>query len=221
MGKKGWVGYLLDGRIEPLVPASFALLSGFANEKGRDSSPLVLPIFHNSSLQDLIFCVLPNTTLYHNPHLGTFFVSPSILQTFDYRVLPPLQPQKKRRKKKMNKKKKKQLQINDFTSKRMYNKPCIECRCLSVFLFRATLSPMLRYSLHPRSYQYHITASAKPFYSCHKKTSDSRMGLCFGFGLTWGLVFLGTCSASLGPSLLLGPNRLQPKTGPKPMFCFW
>jgi len=66
---KGDKSYLFNGGIHPLVPPRLALLRRLANEKRRDLIPLILPIPYNCRLEDLILSVLPNVTLYHNPHL--------------------------------------------------------------------------------------------------------------------------------------------------------
>lgn len=67
------IQYLFNGGVEPLVPAGLALLGGLANEERGDPRPLVLPIFHNRRLEDLILGVLPHASLYHYPHLDAFF----------------------------------------------------------------------------------------------------------------------------------------------------
>ena len=53
---------LFDGWIKPFVPSGFALFWGFAHQEGRDAGPLILAVFGDGSLEDLVFGVLPNTT---------------------------------------------------------------------------------------------------------------------------------------------------------------
>ena len=63
--------YLLDGWVEPLVPASLALLGGLADEQRRDARPLVLAVLHDGRLEDLVLRVLPHAALDHDPHLAS------------------------------------------------------------------------------------------------------------------------------------------------------
>jgi hypothetical protein len=65
--------------IKPLTPPSFSLLRRFAMKQGRDASPLILPIFHHSRLQDLILSVPPHTTFYHNTWHLEFVVVCTVL----------------------------------------------------------------------------------------------------------------------------------------------
>ena len=69
--------YLLDGWVEPLVPASLALLGGLADEQRRDARPLVLAVLHDGRLEDLVLRVLPHAALYHDPHIGPLLPSAS------------------------------------------------------------------------------------------------------------------------------------------------
>ena len=69
--------YLLDGWVEPLVPASLALLGGLADEQRRDARPLVLAVLHDGDLEDLVLRVLPHAALYHDPHLDPLLPSAS------------------------------------------------------------------------------------------------------------------------------------------------
>ena len=63
--------YLLDGGVEPLVPACLALLGGLADEQRRDARPLVLAVLHDGDLEDLVLRVLPHAALDHDPHLDS------------------------------------------------------------------------------------------------------------------------------------------------------
>lgn len=52
---------LLNGRVEPFVPSGFALFWCLADQERRDTRPLILAIFGDGSLENLIFSVLPHT----------------------------------------------------------------------------------------------------------------------------------------------------------------
>ena len=67
---------LLDGGVEPLVPAGLALLGGLADEQRGDARPLVLTVLHHGRLEDLILGVLPHPALNHDPHLARSFAAP-------------------------------------------------------------------------------------------------------------------------------------------------
>lgn len=62
---------LLDGGVEPLVPAGLALLGGLADEQRGDARPLVLAVLHHGRLEDLVLGVLPHPALDHDPHLAS------------------------------------------------------------------------------------------------------------------------------------------------------
>eukprot|EP00962_Isochrysis_galbana_P022508 scaffold6732_cov99-Isochrysis_galbana.AAC.2 len=62
---------LLDRRVEPLVPARFALLGRLADQQRRDAAPLVLAVLHDCCLEDLILRVLPHATLDQDAHRGS------------------------------------------------------------------------------------------------------------------------------------------------------
>ena len=51
---------------------NLTLLGRFPDEKGRNSRPLILPVLHNGSLQNLILCVLPHPSfhLMRKTHCG-------------------------------------------------------------------------------------------------------------------------------------------------------
>ena len=53
--------YLLDGGVEPLVPASLALLGGLADEQRRDARPLVLAYFMTAALR------ISSSVFFHTP----------------------------------------------------------------------------------------------------------------------------------------------------------
>ena len=72
----------LDGWVEPLIPASLALLGTLAHEKGRNSAPLVQTVLHHGRLKDLVLGIFPNSALNHVPHRSVCFLLQIIYYIF-------------------------------------------------------------------------------------------------------------------------------------------